>query len=179
MKDFVSNLLENNMQLKLPMEYAEYLQNGPAEIVFRDPANEAQEKLARKTKIKSAVWLVCCSILLWLLSIYVIAGKKELLVIVLMCLITLLFTGATLRLLCTKTQVAIGRAVIKTKHRRHGKRKSYSYYVAVAVDEPRKAIHGQISVSRSVYNKIEEGTPIMILNISSPGTGVVIDPAAI
>ena len=75
MKDFVSNLLENNMQLKLPMEYAEYLQNGPAEIVFRDPANEAQEKLARKTKIKSAVWLVCCSILLWLLSIYVIAGK--------------------------------------------------------------------------------------------------------
>ena len=175
MKDFIESIHKNNGMLELPLEYAEYLNTKPKEIVFHDPENEQQAKLAAKVKLKTALFLGGCSAVLLFLFVYVIVSKNTLLVISLMGLITFLFSAVFIQLLTKKTQVAIGRAVIKIKQRRTGKRKSYSYFVSVAVDEPEKAIHANIPVSKSDYEKISEGTSIMIVNISSPGKGVVLD----
>lgn len=92
-----------------------------------------------------------------------------------MGLLTALFMAVTARVLCRKIQVVTGRAVIKTKQRKQSKKKIYTYYVAVAVDEPEKAIYSRIPVSKADYDKIQEGTPIMVVNISSSGKGVVLD----
>lgn len=177
MKDFISNLLENNMQLKIPIKYAEYLNTRPGEIVYYDPENEEQAKLASKTKMKTVSFLVICSLVLWFLFIYVIATKNKLIVILLMGFVTLAFTAAAIHVVRKKTQVAIGRAVIKTKQRKQGKKKNYSYYVAVAVDTPQKAIYPNIPVSKSDYKKIQEDTPIMIVNVTASGKGVVLENA--
>ena len=170
MKDFIESIHKNNGMLELPLEYAEYLNTRPKEIVFHDPENEQQAKLAAKVKLKTGLFLGGCSAVLLFLFVYVIVSKNTLLVISLMGLITFLFSAVFIQLLTKKTQVAIGRAVIKIKQR-----KSYSYFVSVAVDEPEKAIHANIPVSKSDYEKISEGTSIMIVNISSPGKGVVLD----
>ncbi len=175
MKDFVDSLLENNMMLKLPAEYAEYLQTIPKEIVFHDPENEEQAKIAAKVKMKTVAFLVACSVVLWLLFIYVIASKNKFIVIFLMGVVTAAFTLTAISVIRKKTQVVTGRAVIKTKQRRHGKRKSYSYYVSVAVDEPEKAIYSNISVDKKDYEKIQEGSLILVVNVTATGKGVVLE----
>ncbi len=116
-----------------------------------------------------------CDILLLLIFVYVIATKNTFVVISLMGVLTALFITVTARVLCRKIQVVTGRAVIKTKQRRQGKRRTYLYYAAVAVDEPEKAIYSRIPISKADYDKIQQGTPIMIVNISSSGKGVVLD----
>lgn len=175
MRDFVDSLYENDMKLKIPAEYAEYLHTQPEEIVYYDPENDEQAAIASKVKMKTAAFLVICSIVLLLLFIYVIATKNKLFVIVVMGLMVAIFTSTAIRVIRRKTQVVTGRAVVKTKQRKSGKKKTYYYYVAVAVDQPVKTIYSQIPVSESDYEKIQEGTPIMIVNVSTPGKGVVLD----
>lgn len=174
MKDLITSILENNMKLEIPIEYAEYLKINPGEIPYHDPENEEQAAIARKVKMKTASWLVICSILLWALLAYVIVSKNKPIVIALMGFMAVAFTIASASVVLKKLQVATGRAVIKMKKPSPGKKNSYSYTVAVAVDEPEKAIYSGISVSKKDYKKIQGGMPIMIVNVSS-GKGVVLD----
>lgn len=172
MEKFTKSLFENNMMLKLPPEYAEYLQSAPGEINFHDPENEEQAKIAAKRKRSHVTLLSIADIVLLLIFIYVIVTKNQFIVIFLMGVITFISIVLTVKTIKTKVQVAIGRAVIKIRKCRSGKKRSYLYTVAVAVDEPKKAIHSGILVSRKDYKKIQEGTRIMIINI---GKAVVLD----
>lgn len=126
-------------------------------------------------KIKTGAWLMIGDILLLLIFVYVIVTKNTFIVISLMGVLTVLFMAETARVLGRKPQVVTGRAVIKTKQRKYGQRRSYSYYAAVAVDAPEKAIYSRIPVSKADYDKIQEGTLIMVVNIPSSGKGVVLD----
>lgn len=174
MKNFIDSIYENNMKLEIPAEYAEYIRIHPGKIVYHDPENDEQAAIAAKMKMKTAVWLTIGDVLLMIIFVYVIATKNTFIVIFLMGLLTALFMTETARVMCRKLQVATGRAVIKTKQRKQDSKKIYSYYVAVAVDEPEKAIYSRIPVSKADYDKIQEGTPIIIVNISS-GKGAVLD----
>lgn len=175
MKDFVNSIYENDMKLEIPVEYAEYIRIQPGKIVYHDPENNEQAAIAARMKIKTAAWLMIGDILLLLIFGYVIATKNTFVVISLMGVLTALFIAETARVLCRKPQVVTGRAVVKTKQRKQGKKRIYSYYTAVAVDEPEKTIYPRIPVSKADYDKIQEGTPIMVVNISSHGEGIVLD----
>lgn len=172
MKNFAKSLHENDMMLKLPAKYSEYLRAEPEEIVFHDPENDEQAKIASKTKRKAVTWISISDIVLLLIFIYVIVTKNKFIVIFLMGAITFAFMAVTTKIIKTKVQVAIGKAVIKIKQREFDKKKTYYYYVAVAVDEPKKAIYSRIQVSKKDFEKIHEGTPIMIINL---GKAVVLD----
>lgn len=173
MKNLINSILENNLTLEIPAEYSEYLCINPGKIAYHDPENEEQAAIATKMKMKQIAFFMIFDIPIIIILIYVIVTKNKLIVILLMALMAIISITQTIRVISKKLKVVTGRAVIKTKHYRHNK--NYSYYVAVAVDEPEKTIYPNISISKSDYEKIQEGTKIMIVNISSPGSGVVLD----
>lgn len=175
MKDFVGSVYADNMMLEIPAEYAEYIRVQPGELVFHDPENDEQAAIVAKMKSETVSFFAIVDVLFLLIFICIIVSVNKFMVIFLMGLLTALFMIETVRVVRRKLQVVTGRAVIKMKKRRHDKRSTYLYYVAVAVDQPEKAIYSGISVSKEDYDKIQEGTPIMIVNISSPGKGVVLD----
>lgn len=177
MKDFTESLFENGMVAKLPLEYAEYLQTTPKKLVFYDPENEQQAKIATRIKRNRLAVLTLVGLIMLFLFIYVIVTKNTLLVISLMGLMVVIFMIFIIRTAKTKPQVAIGRAVTKQKRLRlnnsSSTRNQYSYYVTIAVDKPEKAIHSGIPVSKKVYERVEEGMKIMVVNPS--GQGIILD----
>ena len=175
MKDFREILNEDGMEAKIPAEYVEYIQTQPKKLVFHDPENDEQAKIASGIKRKSLAWLVLGDVFLLLIFIYVIVTKNTFLVISLMGLITGTFVIKTVQIASKKPQVVVGRAVAKQSkwdatHNLHNK---YNYYVSIAVDEPEKAIHSMIPVSKKVYERVEEGMRIMV--VSPSGQGVLLD----
>lgn len=175
MKDFREILNENGMVAKIPVEYAEYLQTQPKELVFHDPENDEQAKIASRIKTKKLKLFVFGDVLLSLILIYVIVTKNTFIVISLMGLFTLMFVIKTVQIARKKPQVVVGRAVAKQKKWRatHHLKNKYDYYVSIAVDEPEKAIHSMIPVSKKVYERVEEGMRIMVAN--SSGQGIILD----
>lgn len=175
MKDFTESLIENGMVAKIPIEYAEYLQTKPKELVFHDPENEEQAKIASRIKLKTLILLTLGGSIILFLFIYVIVTKNSLLVISLMGLMVVIFMIFIIRTAKTKPQVAIGRAIAKQKKLRNSSstRNQYSHYVTITVDKPEKAIHSMIPVSKKVYERVEEGMKIMVVN--SSGQGIILD----
>lgn len=171
MKDFREHIMENSMVAKIPVEYAEYLQTHSKKLVFHDPENDEQAKIALRIKNKTLKWLVPADLFVSLIFIYVIVTQNTLLVISLMGLLTVSFVVGTIRIVNTKPQVVVGRAVAKREEWDTGNK--YRYYVSIAVDEPEKAIHSRIPISKKDYERVEEGMRIMVVNPS--GQGVILD----
>lgn len=175
MKDFRESLNENGMVAKIPIEYAEYLQIQPKELVFHDPENDEQAKIASRVKTKKLILLVFVDALLLLCLIYVIVTKNTFFVISVIALLTLMLAIETVKIARKKPQVVVGRAVAKQKkwNAMHNSTNKHDYYVSIAVDEPEKAIHSMIPVSKKVYERVEEGMRIMVVNSSR--RGIILD----
>lgn len=116
-------------------------------------------------------WLVPADLLLLLIFIYVIVTQNTLLVISLMGLLTVSFVMVTIRIASKKPRVVVGRAVAKREE--WAASNKYCYYVSIAVDEPEKAIHSRIPISKKDYERVEEGMRIMVVN--SSGQGIILD----
>ncbi len=175
MKDFRENLIENGMVAKIPIEYAEYLQTQTKELKFHDPENDEQAKIALREKRKTLGMLMFGDVVCSLILIYVIVTKNTFLVISLMGLLTVVFVINTVPVARRKPQVVVGRAVAKQKKRDFTSNavRKFNYYVSIAVDEPEKAIHSMISVSKKDYEKVEEGMRVIVVNVSRKG--IVLD----
>ena len=174
MKDLFNSISSNNMKLEVPAEYAEYVMSPHAKMVFHDPENDEQARIANKVKKRSAIGIIAADVLFVLLLIFVIVGQKQMSLILMVSFMTILITVLTIRTLTKKVQVAIGRAVVKKKELPSGKLRTYEYFAYVAVDKPTKTIYPRIVISEEDYNKIKVGTPMLIGNLGS-GKGVVLD----
>ncbi|MBP3708581.1 MAG: hypothetical protein J6J36_08330 [Clostridia bacterium] len=175
MKDFRELLDENDMVAKIPAEYSEYLQTQPKELVFHDPENDEQAKIASGVKKKTLGMFVFGDIILLLILIYVIVTKNTFIVISLMGVLTVMFVTKTVQIARKKPQVVVGKAVTKQKkwNATHHLKNKYDYYVSIAVDEPEKAIHSMIPISKKDYERVEEGMRIIV--VSSSGQGFILD----
>ncbi len=175
MKEFRKLLNENDMVAKIPAEYFEYLQTQPKELVFHDPENDEQAKIASRVKNKTLRMFVFGDVILLLILIYVIVTKNKFIVISLMGVMIVLFVTKTVEIARKKPQVVVGKAVTKQKKwdATHNLKTKYNYYVSIAVDEPEKAIHSMIPVSKKDYERVEEGMRIIVVN--SSGQGFILD----
>ncbi len=169
MKDFVKFIYENGMELEIPVEYSEYMNPNSGRIVYCDPEDEEQAAIAAKVKAKMLFMMTIVVVFLLIFTVVAVTDGNKTTAAILMCAFTALFIGFTVRIVCIKPQVAIGRAVIKTKQLRQGSGRKFSYHVAIAVDKPEKTIYSGINVSRKDYEIIQEGTQILVENITGNG----------
>lgn len=169
MKNFVRSIYENGMKLEIPAEYSEYMNPNSGRIIYHDPENEEQASIAVKAKAKLLAFMSMIVILLLIFTVVAVTDGNKTTAAILMCAFTAIVIGFTVRIACIKPQVVIGRAVIKTKQLRQGSGRRFSYHVAIAVDKPEKTIYSGINVSRKDYEIIQEGTPIIVVNITGNG----------
>lgn len=143
--------------------YAAYREVKPSQLDYHDPENELQEKLTKSTDTSMFVIAAVGGffVLAGLLGIFggnPVAG-------IIIGAIGLAVLGFFFFITKSKAQVIEGRAAYKQIRysRRNGNHRSETYCVTVAFESPEKMVVPLIQTTHSDYNKIEEGTPVLLI----------------
>ena len=159
-------------------KYADHQQKNAADIVYRKAVSDAEAARALKMKRKLAAITGAATALFGLLTIVTIAGKKGVGGIVIMAALTLLLGFITYKSLSGEPQVMTGVAVFKQEHKGSGggagKRTARIYSVAVKPDSGERVIYKGIRVSYAEYNKISEGTPVLVVKTGTTAEACVL-----
>lgn len=137
-------------------------------IHFRKPATEEEENFIKKANIKTFTFLLVITLVFIITFIISFITGAYIIIKILLGLIVLASGYFTYKTISTK-DLMIGKAIYKERKRNtSGKRRSYMYFVTV-IDEDNKLIHSRIQISKTDYELIEEGTPILISKGSKKG----------
>lgn len=143
--------------------YVGYTKRMAKEIEYHDPENE--EQLAKAKAIHKRVLkgfsVITVAFLIFTILMAVTGNKLYLVAIMIIC--TLVLAVTTLRLMRQKAQVTEGKVVLKHFDRKIGSKKKTYYFVTAAIDYPEKVICTLIQISKADYEKVEEGTPILLV----------------
>lgn len=156
------------------VKYADYKVQPLSEAEYHDPENveqvEKAEKIEKMNNKKIPIILMC-TLLFSAISIYIIwttaEWTKEIIMIALtMFIATALLIRFSIKMIKDKpkkVQVITGKAIYKDT-RSHSRNRGYSYLVSIIPDSGEKVIYRKIPISREDYERVTEGTHIMVVN---------------
>lgn len=156
------------------VKYADYRVQPLSEAEYHDPENveqaEKAEKIEKMNNKKIPIVLMC-TLLFCAIFIYIILTTTDWTGDVIMIAFTLfiacaLLIGFSIKMIKDKpkkVQVITGKAIYKDV-RSHGRNRGYSYLVSIIPDSGEKVIYRGIPISREDYERVTEGTPIMVVN---------------
>lgn len=166
-KDGIKELQKQfNNLTEISKKYAKLGYEKSDHINFRNPENVDEEDFVKKANIKTFIFLLVITLIFITTFIFAFIVDTKLLVKILLGVISLLCGFFTYKSISTK-ELMIGKAIYKERKRdTSGKRRTYLYFVTI-IDEERKLIHSRIQISKTEFDIVEEGTPILV----SKGTG--------
>lgn len=137
-------------------------------VIYRKPENKIEEEFVKRVNFKSFIFFLIFTIAFLASFILVLISKPSILLILITVLPTI--AGGYLTFRSVKSnELMIGKAVYKERKRNTSKKtRSYIYFVSV-LDEENKLIYTRIQISKLEYDRVEEGTPILISKGSGKG----------
>ena len=169
--DQINENIANLQGLKdLQAKYADYKSVLPSQFEYHDIENEEQEKIAKKIGNQKLLITAIATIAFGASSLLAfITGNTVLAIIILLITVVLLFV--LISTLTSKPKVAYGKAVWKSwdyTHTNGSMSKNKIYYVSVINDNgPEKLVCTRIQTTKVDYDRIEEGTPILVIKKGS------------
>lgn len=153
-----------NEMSALSQKYIDYRPVNPSEVRYRDVQNDFEKEMASKVA-NGVTWLIAIVGIAFTASgiLGVSTGKTALGIIIILMGLGISIYGIITAM--SKVQVAYGRAVWKNfrYNNTSGARRTKMYFASVIIDEPEKIIVRDIQTSKEDYEKIIEGTPMMII----------------
>ncbi len=156
--------LKNKMEelQEISSRYTDYKVVLPSKIKYKNIENEKQEELV-KNYLKSPTLVIIVATIAFSLTALLsfLLGKTTIGIISAICTLPLIYF--TITTICNKPQIAFGKAVWKKEEYSNFNSPTIKmYYVYVAIEEE-KVILQHIQTTKKDYEKIEEGTKIMII----------------
>lgn len=154
-------------------KYGSYRKVRPAELQdFHEPVNEAQKQIAKKDSTDSVKFICVVGLFFVLFGVIGIfaGGRSSVVPSIAIIVVGLIIAGIGIVMVAGKTQVMEGgKAAWKQTHRTGSRRHrgSTSYRVSVYFDHPEKVVVPLVQTTKSDYERIEEGTPILIIKKGS------------
>ena len=149
---------------ELAVKYYDYRSGKATEIVYHDPETKEQEEKARAIQKKTSRLIYIVTACFLLMLVLTIATEKELWKILLMAAVTAVPSIFAVRAATRKLQVMTGKAVYKQAKVQDIATQRKLYYVSVIPDSGEKVIYTLIQISKEDYEKVEEGTPVLVVD---------------
>ena len=160
------NLLNLQKLNELPAKYVGYKSVLPSQFEYHNIENGEQEKIAKEIGNQKLLIIAIATIAFGASSLLAFITENTVLGIVIL-LITAVLLYLLISTITSKPKVAFGKAVWKNwdyarTNGRIGNNKIY--YVSVINDDgPEKLICSRIQTTKADYDRIEEGTPILVI----------------
>lgn len=160
--DKLNNMFEvlNNLAEKYP----EYKTGDVNKIVFHDPENEEQAQKAKKIASSVQRFLYLALIIFVATAVLMILAKTPIWATVLDIAICIVIGIIAIKSQIQKVQIITVKAIYKNRERMRNSNNSYMYFISVIPDNGEKVIYQRIQISEEDYQKVTEGTPVMIVN---------------
>ncbi|MBO5610143.1 MAG: hypothetical protein J5929_07240 [Eubacterium sp.] len=147
----------------LSQKYVDYKPVMPSQVKYRAIQNDAEKQLVSGI-VNGTTWLIAIVGLAFLVTgIFAIFTGKMVLGII----IALMGVGIGIFGLITamsKVEVAFGRAVWKHfKYQRFPVESSKMFFASIIIDEPEKIIVRDVQTTREDFDRIVEGTPMILI----------------
>ena len=147
----------------LSQKYIEYKPVMPSQVKYRDIQNDAERQLVGDVVNSTTKLIAIVGLAFLATGIFALCTKK----IVLGIIVSLIGAGICIFAINTgmsKPKVAFGRAVFKQfRYQRFPVESSKMFYASVIIDEPEKIIVRDVQTSRRDYDRIVEGTPMILI----------------
>ncbi|MBR2240785.1 MAG: hypothetical protein IJ890_05350 [Clostridia bacterium] len=165
--DKINENLSNLQKLnELPAKYADYKSVLPSQFEYHNIENEEQEKIAKEIGNQKLLIIAIATIAFGASSLLAFITEKTVLAIVIL-LITAVLLYLLISTITSKPKVAFGKAVWKNWDYAHTNGRMGNnkiYYVSVINDDgPEKLVCSRIQTTKADYDRIEEGTPILVI----------------
>mgnify|MGYP003315314466 CR=1 FL=1 len=159
----VSEFMENMQDTA--NKYVEYQRVEPENIVYHEITDERQLELVKKAVNKSSFVVIAVLIAFLATGIYSICTGGILaggMLLVFTALLVYFFIPGVI----SKPVVKEGKAIWKQTRRSgtdNNRKNKYTYYVTIIFEEPSKMLCQLIQTNKEDYEKIEEGTSVLLI----------------
>lgn len=148
---------------ELAGRYVGYTKRMANEIEYHEPVNEEQLAKAKDVRKKPRLAFLAITVLFLIASIFGVVTGSELYFNLIVIFCTIFLAVMTIRLMREEIQVTEGNVVLKHYDRKIGSKRKTAYYVTAAIDYPEKVICTRILISKADYEKVDEGSPILLV----------------
>ena len=162
-----------NLQ-ELMEKYHEYRMVQVSEVAFHPPINAEQKKMAERVKLKNnllAIFFILASLFFFVLTIVKGMG---LIAVLSVAFFACIMIGISAFVLATPLLVVTGKAIYKDFEKSHDSTTRRRYYLTVIPDGEEKVLFRRVSVSKADYEKIGEGTPVLVVKLAGGAAACIL-----
>ncbi len=160
------NNLNNLLNLpELAKKYADYEAKHCSKIVYREPMNQQEIDLAKKTKasILTVMWFV--SVILSLVFIWGLFSPKSMNVLIIGAICFNAPLIITLIITLQKPKVILATVVYKDVEKKRSTERTPNYAISVIPESGEKIVYTDITASYHDAQSMEEGTRVLIIKV--------------
>ena len=143
--------------------YVGYTKRNANELEYHEPENDEQLAKAKAVRKRVLTGFSAITAAFLIFTVLMAVTGNKLYLVAIMVIGTLVLAFMTLRLMRQTAQVTEGKVVLKHYDRKLGSKKKTYYFVTAAIDYPEKVICTRIPISKADYEKVKEGSPILLV----------------